>query len=402
MLSPWKDEEIIRCLFDFLKKSKIDWERLLFMANLHYCTPLWFISMQRDELLPLLPLDLQIYLKHLYLSNLERQEAFQQAIREILSNAHDMGIPVILLKGAASFCDDLYNDKGARMMGDIDVLVKTQNIKPMKMIMKKLSYEEQESCFGKPITILASRQPHHLPRYLKPETPVAVEIHFETAHRGQASRVLPTEMSWANKEMKLWEGLQAFILNPTYRLLHNTVHTLLPNRAYTSSIIPLNHLVEFAYLVRRYPSFIDWRAWLMRGTEQQLNRQFRIYLTLAHNLMDMPFPKQVRKIDLAGLQVARISAAANNRANDLMGHENKNNTAAMRIKDLSIRIYIYLFYRLTKIAWDWQNLCYEKNFDKIPLRLFCLASLILKRVNLRRSFDNYKRLFRMFNRRLFL
>jgi hypothetical protein len=137
-LSPWKDEKTIDSLFNFIQQTKIDWGRLLYMANLHYCAPLWFCRLQKDGLLPLLPSDLQVYLEHLYQANLDRQNAFRQAIIEIVSKAHEMEIPVILLKGATTLCDDLYEDNGARMMGDIDLLVKTQHIEPFKKIMRQL------------------------------------------------------------------------------------------------------------------------------------------------------------------------------------------------------------------------------------------------------------------------
>lgn len=398
-LSPWKDEETIDSLFNFVQQAKIDWGRLLYMANLHYCAPLWFCSLQKDGLLALLPSDLQVYLEHLYQANLERQGAFRQAIIEIVSNAHEMKIPVILLKGATTLCDDLYEDNGARMMGDIDLLVKTQHIEPAKKIMWQLGYEEQADCFGKSVGISGSSSPHHLPRYLKPGTPVAVEIHFQTAH-AQAGRVLQTEMSWAKKEVITWEGVNPFILIPTYRLLHNTVHALVPRAAYNSSILPLNQMAEFTYIVLRYSAIIDWREWLVRGASQGLSRQFRVYLTLLNRLMGMPLPTQVRQVDLPSLHVARVSRASNNRANYLSGHDISNKSAAIRIKDVSFRIYIYVFKRFNRTSWVWQNLCYKNGLKNIPLRLFCLSRILSRGINFRKTFE-IKELWKKLKKRLF-
>lgn len=400
-LSPWKDEETIDSLFNFVQEAKIDWGRLLYMANLHYCAPLWFCSLKKDGLFPLLPSDLQVYLEYLYQANLERQDAFRQAIIEIVSNAHDMEIPVILLKGATTLCDDLYEDNGARMMGDIDLLVKIEHIEPAKKIMWQLGYEEQADCFGKSVGISGSSSPHHLPRYLKPGTPVEVEIHFQTAH-AQAGRVLQTEMSWEKKEVKTWEGVNPFILIPTYRLLHNTVHALLPKQNYISSILALNQLVEFAYLARRYSPFIDWHEWLLRGVDQGLSRQFRVYLTMANKLMGMPFPTQIRQVDLPGLHVARISAACNYRANFLSGHEKPNKAAVKNINNVSIRIYIKVFTILNRPGWLWQNFCYKKGLRNIPLRLLCLSRLIFKRlvINFRKALE-IKELYRRLKKHFF-
>ena len=115
-LSPWKDKETIHRLSNFVRRENVNWGRLLYMANLHFCGPLWFASLRKDGLLPLLPLDLQTYLKHLHQANSERQDAFRKVAIEIVSILDDIDIPVILLKGVATFCDDLYQDPGARMM----------------------------------------------------------------------------------------------------------------------------------------------------------------------------------------------------------------------------------------------------------------------------------------------
>jgi hypothetical protein len=378
-LSPWKNEETVQNLSNCIQKGTVEWGRLLYMANLHYSAPLWFCSLQKDGLLSLLPSELQIYLKHLYQENLERQNDFRQALMEIVSKLHDLEIPVILLKGAATFCDDLYEAAGARMMGDIDFLVKMQHLELVKKIMWQLGYDEQADCFGKPSGISGSNLPHHLPRYLKPGTPVAVEVHFQIA-QAQAGRVLQTDLSWANKEMKTWEGLNPYLLTPTYRVLHTTVHALVPKAAYASSILPLNQMAEFAYIVRRYSSFINWHEWLINGASQGLSRQFRVYLTLVHRLMGMPFPKQVRQVDYPNLHVARISNAGNNRANDLSGCKIPKKTAVEKIKNVSIRLYIKLFIQINTQAYIWRNSCYKKGLRNIPQRLSCLFVINFRRI----------------------
>lgn len=383
-LSPWKDEETIHRLSNFARKKNVNWGRLLYIANLHFCAPLWFASLRKDGLLPLLPLDLQTYLMHLHQANTERQDAFRRAAIEIISILDDIDVPVILLKGVATFCDDLYQDPGARMMGDLDFLVRAQHIEQVRNILLRHGYDEQGDCFGKSSGFFNSNSPHHLPRFVKPGTSVVVEMHFQTA-QGQAGRVLPTDLSWTNKESITWEGLNPFVLIPTYRLLHNTVHALVPQKAYTTSIISLNQLAEFTYLVLRYSSVIEWHAWLVRGAKQGLSRQFRIYLTLANSLMEMPFPEQIGRLAFPGLHAARISAACNNRANYLSGCETSLETVPKRIKDIAVRIYINVFQRLNRPVWEWQNLCYKQGLRNFPLRLYCLFVLFFRR--------NFKSLF---------
>ena len=385
-ISPWKDAETTEALADTIEKGNTNWKSLLYMANLHFCAPLWFVRLREDGLLALLPDDLQEYLHHLHQANIERNEAFQSAIKEIYSKLECLEIPAILLKGGATLCDNLYQDLGARMMGDIDLLVKTQHAEPVRNLLLQLGYEEQPDCFTGFLGYFNTYTAHHLPRQLKPGTPVVVEIHFQTA-LGQAGRVMQTDSSWKHKKMMSWKGLHPAVLLPTYRLLHNTVHSPVQDKMFITSKIPLRDLAEFAYLVRRYESIIDWREWLGKGSKQGLDREFRVYLTLAHRLMDMPFPEDLSKIKFAGVHVARISNAANNRANYLSGRERPPEKANERIRAVAIRILNELYYRLKNPTWVWQNFCYKEGIRNIPIRIFYLIKFFVKRTNFRKTFS---------------
>ncbi|MBC8317766.1 MAG: hypothetical protein H8E41_07650 [Desulfobulbaceae bacterium] len=65
-LSPWKDEATLHNLREALRLHKICWEQLLFTANSHRCTPLWYVQMRKDGFLEFLPEELQQYLDNLY------------------------------------------------------------------------------------------------------------------------------------------------------------------------------------------------------------------------------------------------------------------------------------------------------------------------------------------------
>jgi hypothetical protein len=389
-ISPWKDAETTEALADTIQKGNMNWKSLLYMANLHFCAPLWFVRMREDGLLSLLPNDLREYLHHLHQANIERNTAFQFAIQELYSELECSDIPAILLKGGATLCDDLYQDLGARMMGDIDLLVKTEHTEFVRNLFMQLGYKEQPDCFARAfLGYFNTYIPHHLPRQLKPGTPVVVEIHSQTA-LGQAARVMQTARCWKHKEKLRWKGLYPFILRPTYRLLHNTVHSPVQDKKFITSTIPLRDLSEYAYLVRRYESDINWCDWLENGSTQSLNRVFRTYLTLAHRLMGVPFPKDVPKIQFGSLHVTRISNAENNRANYLSGRERPPEIAFERIRAVAIRILIIIYYKLKHPTWVWQNFCYKEGIRNIPIRIFFLLKFFVKRTNYKRFFNkNY-------------
>jgi len=368
-LSPWKDMGIIKALADAIKQGEPDWKKLLYLANLHLCTPLWFVCLKKDGLISLLPQGLQTYLQHLHQANMERNEAFCEAIREIHTKLREHEIPAILLKGAAALCDDLYGDLGARMMGDIDILVKPQHARLVQKLLSQLGYDELHNSFAD----------HHLPRQIKRGTPVAVEVHFQVAN-GQAGRIIPANLSWEQREIKTWEFLTLSVLKPTYRLIHNTVHALVPHRTFIESRIYLHHLAEFNNLSRRYGREIDWREWLKGASDQGLRKQFCVYLALAQRLMGMPIIDDVPKISPARIHVARISAAGNAMANFQSVNEKRPKTNVLKAKRIAENILIKIHQRLSRPAWLWHNKFHKKGLKNFPDRFFCVSKLVVRQL----------------------
>jgi hypothetical protein len=370
-LSPCKDIKAIGFLRDFIHKAKMDWGRLLHMANLHFCSPLLFVMLRKDGLLPLLSIDLQTYLKHLHAANIERQETFRQATTSITNNFLDVGIPTILLKGASNFCDDLYRDLGARMMSDVDLLVKAKHIEKARNIMIGMGYREQVEC---------KNPPHHLPRFIKLGSLADVEIHFRAAN-GQAGRVLPTKLCWIHKESAVMDGLSTFVLPPTLRLLHNTIHALLTASAMQNPITALNDLSEFVHLAHRYESDLDWNEWFTRGVNEGLNRQFRGYLTLANRLMHLPMPFQLRSINFSRLYVYVKSYSSNKMVDSSTIFNTQQGKVSTKVNCFVFSCYIFVYRRIMSLIWRWRNVDYEPGTRKIPSRFISFSEFMLGHIN---------------------
>ncbi|MCP4238711.1 MAG: nucleotidyltransferase family protein, partial [Aestuariibacter sp.] len=113
-LAPNKSPERVSALQTAITDEQIEWGPLVLQANIQMCTPLWYARLKQDDLLQHLPQDLQEYLQVLYESNRERNEELKAGLEELLAAFEKEGIDSILLKGAATFVDDLYGAPGAR------------------------------------------------------------------------------------------------------------------------------------------------------------------------------------------------------------------------------------------------------------------------------------------------
>jgi hypothetical protein len=141
-LAPVKSVEQLAALRKLILAERVRWPELLYMANLQLCTPLWYVQLKRDGLLALLPEELQEYLAALHQANVERNAELRAGLEELLQLLASVGIDALLLKGAATFCDDLYADPGARIMGDLDILVERARAEEARDLLLGIGYEE--------------------------------------------------------------------------------------------------------------------------------------------------------------------------------------------------------------------------------------------------------------------
>jgi Uncharacterised nucleotidyltransferase len=355
-LSPRKTQGRIDEVKQLAAEGRIDWNDLLLQANVQVCTPLWYVQLKRDGLLGLLPQELQDYLHQLHQANIVRNAALRRGMEELLNFFGQRGIVPLLLKGAATFCDDLYGDPGARVMGDLDILVRAEEVETAHQILLELGYREIPNPGIVFDNIGTDERHHHLPRYFKPKTPVVVEIHFKVSY-GRSGGVLAVDEAWKNTRPAILFGTAVILLNPNWRLLHNSVHALLPHREFIRGDISLSHLAEFAHLGRRYARQIDWTVWYKTATRHKLKTEMALYRQLAVELMSVDMEEIDCQTILISFHQWRI----------LTVMQSQGRQQPTRKPFLPT---LYYYFNLPR--WVWDNVCYIEGEGKTLQRLFFL------------------------------
>ena len=271
-LSPWKDGLKVHRPDLRLHALEIDWGRLVYAANLHLCTPLWYARLKQDGLLEFLPESLIDYLQTLYQMNLARNQTFIRALEHLLIRFNSAGIDTVLLKGAACFCDNLYQAPGARISGDMDILIKSRDMEPAEDILLESGFVNIHTPGIKAARIVTHTGAHHLPRYNLPGTPVSVELHFRIG-QGKSDEILSPETCWRHSLPMSLCSQRTHIPDPAFRLLHNAVHALIQDRGFIRSEMPLRQLAEFSHIVHVYQDQIDWDAWVSAGRKSKIHTQ---------------------------------------------------------------------------------------------------------------------------------
>ncbi|WP_286292712.1 nucleotidyltransferase domain-containing protein [Methylomarinovum tepidoasis] len=328
-------------------------------AQAHGCASLLYVNLKRHGLLARLPTEMAVALKGAYRRDTVRYLRHRHCLRQILALFERAGIETLLLKGAATFCDDLYGDSGARAMGDLDILVPESQKERARRVLLENGFREE--C--PPAAVLAGdvfdRRHHHLPPFYDARHQVVIELHYRVCY-GQGNRILPTARVWGRRQTVLWEGQRTAIPAPTERVLHNVVHAL--KKEYLTSRINLMQMAEFAWLVARYREWIDWQALLSLCERQGFRTPLLAYAVLAGELFGTETP-------LTGQAGRRVRWNARRL---LMGLRFSVPVETAGWGESLWRMTLTAYYRLNMLPWAWRNICYAPGWQNLPARVVCL------------------------------
>lgn len=384
-------EEIMLVLWQFLlpnigqdvnrdiqarRLSSLEWNVLSCLAKSCWVSAFLYEEIRSAENLKYVPPAILKKLKMDCLANKLRNRIFLSELAIVLEKLNDAGVDVVLLKGAATFADNLYVHSGARAMLDLDLLVKEHKLPIAISIIQGLGYQEIVGPSDLENESLTKNRHSHISPYSKPDTPVLIEFHYNVVY-GSGQKIIPTGTAWNNKQPATVEGVPCFILNPTYRIIHNTVHGLIPSRDFIKGEISFWHLLEFCYLKRRYGDHVDWNKWLRAGEIAAYRTAFEAWLLLAEDMVNSPdWPLQEKASVVAKIHASRLKRGTLLRP-------------AFRVKvsglKLSLRDKFHLglnkiYYYIYLPFWGWENVCFTNDSGRVIVRIrFFLKILLDKR-----------------------
>ena len=351
-------------------------------AGVHGCLSLLYVNLKRHGLLARLPPAVVEALKGAHFRDTARYLRHRHCLRRILTLLAEAEVETVLLKGAATFCDELYGDPGARPMGDLDILVPEGQKERARRVL--LAGRFHEEC--PPDEVLAGdvfdARHHHLPPFYDARHRVMVELHFRVCY-GQGDRILPPSRVWDGREAVVWEGCETAVPSPTDRVLHNVVHAL--KKEYIAANVNLMQVTEFAWLVHRYRDRIDWEAVFTPCQRQGYRTPLLAYLVLARALFGVETPLAARAGGWARWNARRLA----------MGLALSVPGQVRGWRESLWRRGLMAYYRLNLLPWTWENVCYAPGRRHLPARIGCLARKLPKGLKAWRNPDYDSRLERL-------
>lgn len=271
-----------------IRAGQVPWEAVVALANNHLLTPALWVALNSKGLSDDLPEDLSEYLAGLHQMSRERNRQLRRQLLEAVRQLNAAGIVPVLLKGSKHLVTNIYTDPGARIMSDIDILVRHEEITPSLDALQQLGYQAVEDEHGD-----YHEEHHHCAPLFRPGDYATLEIHRRLMEKPHEA-ILPTPMALAETELLDVDNARMQALSPTHRILHNIIHSQLIDMHHVNGTIPLRSLYEAATENAGSGSPVDWNTIRSRLTQCNRFRELRAYTYMARRLFGVDFPVSMK------------------------------------------------------------------------------------------------------------
>jgi hypothetical protein len=198
-------------------------------------------------------------------------------VGRLLDALQGTGVQIIALKGLA-LSETIYPDPALRPSGDIDLLVRFQDVQMVEKVLQELGYEPDEDPL--PAEWYTPYNAHHLVPYRLPGREVLIEVHWDLAPP-QEGFSIDVEGLWERAESALILERQVGVLSPVDLLAYLGLHASARSRFRSG----LRQLVDVAEVARHYGAKLDWAELAARADRWEAQRWVYLALRVTSELL---------------------------------------------------------------------------------------------------------------------
>lgn len=273
------------------------WTALIEMATRHGVAPLLYQRLKASPLAGCVPDDVRERLRGLYLNTAACNVRLYKELRPLLLALHEVGIPVLVLKGAY-LAENVYRNIALRPMGDIDILVPKTAARDVFKVLKKNDYkllnpatEEVIPFFGKDMVLI------------KEGYDFLVEVHWTLTNN---ETTVNMDELWRHSQSIFIDGVETGILSLEDFLLHICLHASYHHEFNVS----LMALYDIAFFVDRFQQEFDWNVFFLSTSNNELRKGVYLVLHLSRDLVGANVPPEtLESLKPVNLPEAMIMAA---------------------------------------------------------------------------------------------
>ena len=271
-----------------LLASGVEWDRLIRKADWLESAALLLHHIETWDLAGMVPAPAYSRLNDLKQEQRVRFFFFlRPELLRVLEGMSSAGVEVIPLKGAY-LLNTVYPDVSLRPIGDLDVLVREDDLSPAAAVLAELSYRSRS---GERLVVKRGRDTHHhLPRVLSPDGSVELELHRHVV-RGGTPLHFPIERFWERSINGVVGDQQARLLAPRDLVTHLCLAFFMDRRRRARGHGSLRQLVDLSESIRYFEREVDWAGMVEEFVGGSLQGPLYTSLRTARELLDAPVPE---------------------------------------------------------------------------------------------------------------
>lgn len=250
------------------------WEDLSNAAYQHGLGPLLYQRLKRAGAMDLLPQAVFDKLRQGFLVNTARNLLYQRQSAQLLQALTEQSIPAIALKGIY-LVEQIYEDISLRVMSDVDIMVKKEQVAKAILAMQKLGYQTSTYFDAQD----SNRDVKHVPPMSKTGA-AYLEIHYALLEEDRPFSIDIPGL-WQRAVPAKIGGVEALALSVEDLLLHLCIHMTYQHRFNMG----LRGLVDILEVLWHYENQVDWELLHRRAEEWRAGRVLAVSLVLVHQLL---------------------------------------------------------------------------------------------------------------------
>ena len=256
-----------------LLNLSLNWEEVLESAHWYGIAPLLYHNLNNIQERQFIPEKIMSAFEKVYHKNAVRNTYLFQELNIILEALNGNGIDVIILKGIA-LAETVYGDMGLRPMGDIDFMVKREDLLQAERIVSGLGYH-----FHGNIPSEKYRENHQEIGYIHNKKKISIDIHWHISNKSHPARIRVIDNNiienwWKDARSVECYGRKALTLSPEDFVLHLCLHFLkhrfITQNGAFSSKCALLQMCDIFQTIKLYKDEIDWKMFKYKADKYGL------------------------------------------------------------------------------------------------------------------------------------
>jgi len=263
--------------------STADWDEFIQQSVRHGVTPLLYQRLETLGSSTNIPAGIVQRLREIYLHSAARNMRLYHELEKVFRILQNEDIPVILLKGVA-LAETVYQNRALRSMGDVDFLVKKEDLYRTEITLLNLGYTVPERYLK---IKWDEKNHHHLAPYVK-ENGIMVEVH-RNIERPSSPFQIEIDGMWERARLAKIANVEVLVLSPEDLILHLCLHASF-HHEFRIGLMPICDISE---TIQHYQNEIDWKQLLSTVNEYGISKFIYCTLSLTKKMLGTEIPDDV-------------------------------------------------------------------------------------------------------------